>query len=93
LLGKDFSGREFIIQQNAQNTLSIIKDNWKYIEPGDGLRINKNTRPHIELGNDPLPQLYNLAKDSTEQNNLALENLNKLEELAELLKKIKSGEI
>ena len=33
LLGKDYTSREYIVQQNLNNTLAIVKGQWKYIEP------------------------------------------------------------
>ena len=45
---------------------------------------------HRELGNDTLPQLYNLKEDIGETNNLYLENPEKLEELKNILEAEKS---
>ena len=56
---------------------------WKYIEPSNGSRYNRLT--DIELGNDTLPQLYNLKNDIGEKNNLYLDNPEKLEELKNIL--------
>ena len=42
---------------------------WKVIEGSSKPAVNKNT--HTELGNNPDPQLYNLASDPREQENLA----------------------
>ena len=60
-LGKDTQGRSYLVEQNAQNNLSIITGEWKYIEPGEGQPFNKNVG--IETGNCPYPQLDNLYKD------------------------------
>lgn len=90
LLGKDTVGREFIVQQNAQSTLSIIKGNWKYIEPNNRQEINYNTRPAIELGNSKIPQLYNLRTDLAEKQNVADDYPQKLQELKLLLDSIKA---
>ena len=89
LLGNDQTGRDFIIQQNMNGTLSIIKDNWKYIEPADGPRLNPYTRPRMELGNEPNPQLYNLSEDISESNNVAEEYSEITERLAMLLEKVR----
>jgi len=67
--------------------LSIIKGDWKYIEPGPGVKIQVNT--NTETGNDPMPQLYNLRTDIGEKNNLAPENQTIVNELTELLQSIK----
>ncbi len=89
LLGKDRKGRDWLIEHSANGRLSIIRGDWKYIEPGPGPRIAVNT--NIELGNDTLPQLYNLRDDIGEQVNLASANPAKLEELTKLLQDIKKN--
>ena len=61
--------REYVVEQNLNNTLSIIVDGWKYIEPSNKMRINRQT--DTELGNDPMRQLYNLREDVGERHNLA----------------------
>jgi hypothetical protein len=48
-----------------------------------------SVQTNTELGNDPQPQLYNLAKDIGEKNNVAAANLEKVKELEVLLKSIK----
>jgi arylsulfatase A-like enzyme len=85
LLGKSPKGRDHLVEH--ANVLSLIKGNWKYIEPGKGPKINKNT--NIELGVDPQPQLYNLENDLGEKHNLASEHPEIVKELADLLKKIR----
>lgn len=81
LIGNSNKGRDYIIE--AAYTLSISDGEWKYIEPSKGARYNRLV--DIELGNDTLPQLYNLKEDIEEQNNLYLENPEKLEELKSIL--------
>jgi arylsulfatase A-like enzyme len=90
LLGKKETDREFVVQQNMGGTLSIIKDNYKYIEPGDGPALNPYTNPPVELGNSPLPQLYNLANDPGEKKNLAEKFPEITKQLADELQKIKN---
>lgn len=87
LLGRSEKNRDFVIEQALNNTLSIIKGNWKYIEPGNGPRVNQNT--NTELGNDPQPQLYNLDSDIGEKTNVAVKNPEIVKELAALLQKVK----
>jgi len=87
LLSKSGKGREFLIEHAG--TLSIIKGNWKYIEPSNGLKINKTTA--IELGNDTVPQLYDLKNDLGEKNNLAKQQARLVSELSALLKTIKKN--
>ncbi len=86
-LGKSDKNRDHIIEQ-ALPTLSVIKDNWKYIEPNNGPKMT-NPFVNIELGNDRKPQLYNLKDDIGETNNLAENYPEKVKELAGLLQKIR----
>ena len=86
LLGKSKKGRTILVEQGI-TSLAIIKDNWKYIEPNKGPAINALT--NIELGNNPLPQLYDLQNDLSEKNNLATQKPEIANELASLLRKIK----
>jgi arylsulfatase A-like enzyme len=69
LLGKTKVGRSYVIQQSLNNTLSVVDDNWKYIEASNGPKVQKAT--NMEMGNDPKPQLYDLAKDIGEKVNVA----------------------
>ncbi len=70
LLGKSQTNRPYVIEQALNNTLSIIKGNWKYIEPSEeGVALNRNV--NIETGNNPAPQLYNLSADLGEKTNVA----------------------
>ena len=85
LLGKSPMGRDHLVEH--ANVLSLIKGNWKYIEPGKGPKINKNT--NTELGIDPEQQLYNLRDDLGEKHNVASEHPEVVKEMAGLLKKIK----
>ena len=87
LLGKSSVGREHLVEH--ARVLSLIKGNFKYIEPGKGPKINKNT--NTELGIDPKPQLYNLKNDIGEKHNIASEYPEIVKELAALLKKIRDG--
>jgi arylsulfatase A-like enzyme len=86
LLGKSPVGRDHLVEH--ANVLSLIKGDFKYIEPGKGPKINKNT--NIELGVDPQPQLYNLKDDIGEKHNIASEHPEIVKELAALLKKIRN---
>ncbi len=85
LLGKSGKGREWLVEHAGR--LTIIKGDWKYIEPGGGAKVQVNT--NTETGNDPLPQLYNLKTDLGERNNVAPQNQAIVTELTELLRKIR----
>lgn len=69
LLGESDEGRKEVVQQNLNNTLSLIYDGWKYLSPSPHPAIEYWTR--TELGNSPEPQLYNLKSDPHEHHNLA----------------------
>lgn len=87
-LGNGERGREYVVEQNLEGTLSITMDGYKYIEPSNGSPYNPNV--DIELGNHPYEQLYNLREDSTEQHNLATDMPEMVERLREKLNRIKS---
>ena len=86
LIGKDQSDREYVVEQNLNNTLAIIQGEWKYLQPSDKPALEFWTK--TELGNAPEPQLYNLRKDPTEKENVASQNPEKVKELATLLDKV-----
>lgn len=80
-LGKKQKGREYIIEHAG--SLTLIEDNWKYIKPSDGPTYDKST--NTQLGNNKLPQLYNLKDDIGEKKNVATQNPAKVKELADKL--------
>lgn len=85
LLGNSKRGREWLVEHAGR--LSIIKKEWKFIEPGPGIKLQVNT--NTETGNDTLPQLYNLKTDLGEKNNVAPQNPLVVKELTDLLQKIR----
>jgi arylsulfatase A-like enzyme len=85
LLGRSDAGRDCLVEHAS--TLSLIKGKWKYIEPSAGPRMNKNT--NTELGNDPQPQLYDLAVDLGEKRNVAAEHPDLVRDMAAQLKRIR----
>jgi arylsulfatase A-like enzyme len=85
LLGTSKTGREWLVEHAGR--LTLLKGDWKFIEPGPGVKLQVNT--NTETGNDPLPQLYNLKTDLGEKNNTAQQNPAIVKELTDLLKKIK----
>ena len=87
LLGKKNTARNELVKQAG--TLSIVKGDWKYIEPSNGPSYHKLT--DTETGNDTRVQLYNLRNDLGETKNLASENPKVVTELSELLQKIRSN--
>lgn len=85
LLGKTKEGRNYVVEHGA--ALSVIQGDWKYIEPSNRAKYNPNT--NIEMGTDLEPQLYNLASDLGETQNVASDFPEKVKELELLLQKIK----
>ncbi len=89
LLGNS-KGREYLVQQSLNNTLSLIQGNWKYIEPSNGQKMNVLT--NTELGNLTQPQLYDLKTDISERNNLAGKYPSEVKRMSDILKKIKESD-
>ncbi len=87
LLGEKPAGRDHLVEHAG--VLSLLQGHWKYIEPSKGPKVNVNT--NTELGNDPLPQLYDLHNDLGEKINVAAEHPQRVQEMADLLQKIRSG--
>jgi arylsulfatase A-like enzyme len=83
LLGKEDNDRNYTLLQNLNNTLSITGGEWKYIEPSK--ESAKEPWTKIELGNYPVPQLYNLRDDPSETTNVAEQYPDITRELARLL--------
>jgi arylsulfatase A-like enzyme len=84
LLGKSAVGRPAIVQEGISG-LALRAGDWKYIPAQKGGADFKGMRS----GNDPQPQLYHLTKDPAETRNLALTNPEKINELDDMLAKIK----
>ena len=90
LLGKNLKNREFIVEQNLNNVLGIVVNDWKYIEPSKFSKMNKDT--NTEMANSPKPQLYNLKSDPGETTNLAEQYPDKVLELKTKLDKVRRSE-
>ncbi|KAB7730326.1 sulfatase-like hydrolase/transferase [Rudanella paleaurantiibacter] len=90
LLGKENKGRAYVIEQALNNTLAIVRGDWKYIEPSNGPALEKNT--NTELGNAPQPQLYNLNADVGELKNRAGEQPHLVDELRQLLESVRGSD-
>lgn len=87
LLGRSKIGRTQLIEQAG--ALSLRQGRWKYIEPSRGPKKNANTS--TETGNDPAGQLYNLADDLGERQNMAAKYPSRVKEMDALLRKIKES--
>jgi arylsulfatase A-like enzyme len=83
LLGKIRNARNYLIEQNVNNTLSVVSGNWKYIELSQGPAMNKGT--NTELGNLPEVQLYNMKTNPEETQNVAAQYPEIVRKLAGIL--------
>lgn len=90
-LGETKTSRDHVIEHAVSGTLSLVKGDWKYIEPGQGVKLMKNS--NTETGADPQPQLYNLITDQAEQKNVAANKADKVLELKSLLEEIRKGAV
>ena len=86
LLGTAKVGRAELIEQAGGQALRAGP--WKYIEPSK--RPTMNVETNTELGNDAVPQLYDLARDPGEQQNVAAKYPEKVAELQARLQLIRN---
>jgi len=77
-LGTSEKGREELVLEATSRT-AFRKGDWVMIPPYDGPAVNDQV--NIELGNSDSYQLYNLARDTGQQENLAEERSGKLTEM------------
>jgi len=84
LMGEVDGERPFVIEQSLYHVLSVRTPQWKYIEPGDGIPYMVLT--DIETGNNPEPQLYEVAK-GYEKENVATKNPEVVFEMQNILRK------
>ncbi len=87
LTGQSRAGRESLVEQAGGLALRVGQ--WKYIEPSNRPRMNTNT--NTELGNDTVPQLYDLAQDPGETRNLAPSEPARVQAMVERLAAIRRG--
>ncbi len=78
LLGKSDEGRDQLILEATTRT-AFRQGDWAMIPPYSGPAVNK--RVNIELGNSQEYQLYNLREDPSQQQNLADDHPEKLQEM------------
>jgi arylsulfatase A-like enzyme len=86
LLGKSKTGRTDLVEEAG--ALSLRQGDWKYIEPNNKQKINKET--NTELGNDGAPQLYDLNSDLGETRNLASSHPDRVTSMARVLDQIRA---
>jgi arylsulfatase A-like enzyme len=87
LLGRSQTARQSLVEHAG--TLGLVQGDWKLILPGKGPKVNPNT--DTELGNDPQPQLYDLASDPGEKNNVAPRYPDRVGRMTAELERIRSS--
>ena len=85
-LGTSRTGRTELVEQAGGQALR--SGQWKYIEASK--RPKRNEQTNTELGNDAVPQLYDLSRDPGERQNLADSHPGKVRELQDRLAAIQS---
>ena len=85
LLGKSKTGRTELVEEAG--ALSLRQGTWKYIEPNNKQKVNKDT--NTELGNDSVPQLYDLSADPGESRNVASSYPERVASMAAALDRIR----
>lgn len=90
LIGMDKNDRNWVVEQAGNHTLSLVSDNWKYIEGSNGGPL-PGWGPKIETGYLDTAQLYDMSQPG-EKTNVALQNPEKVLELEKILRKVKNGD-
>ena len=90
LQGKDKTGRDWIVGQNAATTLTVLtSDGYKYIAPNPkAAAFNADRKTKTEMGNSADPQLYNTIVDPGEKNDLSKQMPQKVEQLWAILNSV-----
>ena len=88
LLGQSDEGRAEIVLEGVQAKTVLRQGNWVFIPPHEGPRVNTNV--NIETGNCPIPQLYCLADDIGQIENVASIHPDVAERMADRLRQIRS---
>ncbi len=88
LLGESSRGRTSLVEQGGP--LALRDGAWKFIPPANGPRLNWNTK--TETGNAPQPQLFDLAEDVGETNNLAAAQSERAAKMAAQLQAVRKAQ-
>ena len=86
-LGTSRTGRQELIEQAGGQALRV--GTWKYMEPSKRQKISVNT--NTELGNDAVPQLYDLSVDPGEMRNVAADHPERVKEMDAALQRIRKA--
>ena len=89
LLGRSDEGRAEIVLEGIQARTVLRQGDWVFIPPHQGPPVNTNV--NIETGNSSVPQLYYLADDIGQIENVASVYPDVAERMADRLREIKSG--
>ena len=89
LLGQSDEGRAEIVLEGIQAKTVLRQGDWVFIPPHQGPPVNTNV--NIETGNSPVPQLYYLADDIGQIENVASIHPDVAERMADRLREIRSG--
>ncbi|MCY3870984.1 MAG: arylsulfatase [Gemmatimonadetes bacterium] len=89
LLGRSDEGRAEIVLEGIQARTVLRQGDWVFIPPHQGPPVNTNV--NIETGNSPVPQLYYLADDVGQIENVASVYPDVAERIADRLREIRSG--
>ncbi len=89
LLGQSDEGRTEIILEGVQAKTVLRQGDWVFIPPHQGPPVNTNV--NIETGNSSVPQLYYLADDIGQIENMASVHPDVAERMADRLREIRSG--
>jgi arylsulfatase A-like enzyme len=84
-IGRSTRGRVDLVLQGSGLALRVGR--WKYIEPSDRPKMNVQT--NTELGNDRVPQLYDLGSDRGEVRNIADKHPKRVEVMAARLEALR----
>lgn len=85
------AGREYAVTMAANHTLSLISEEWKYIEPKGGPSMVP-WGPKIETGYSTVPQLYKrVAGEYDESVNVAPEHSARVQAMKQKLERIRNN--
>ncbi len=87
LLGASRVGRDHSVHHSGR--LALREGTWKFIPAGKGPAIMKNTA--TETGEAPVDQLYDLADDLGETNNVATRHPDRVKAMAARLQSIRAA--
>ena len=88
LLGQSDEGRAEIVLEGVQAKTVLRQGDWVFIPPHEGSPVNTNV--NIGTGNSPVPQLYCLADDIGQIENVASIYPDVAERMADRLRQIRS---